>query len=114
MPKEEDDDSNDSNHFLDCKVSAKPSPGGKVKADSGKDFNARTVHQITGYMLEGLPASQKAAFGVLENLSSSSNNITKTIVKSTASCGNISFERSQKIARTILCVEMLRQQQTNK
>jgi hypothetical protein len=98
MSKEEDDNSNDSGHFLDCKVAAKPSPKRMVKADFGKDFNAYTVHQVTGYMLQGLPASQQAAFDVLENLSCSSNNVTKTIVKSTVDHGNISIGMSQEIA----------------
>jgi hypothetical protein len=98
MSKEEDDDSDDSGHFLDCKVAAKPSPKRMVKADFGKDFNAHTVHQVTGYMLQGLRASQQAAFDVLENLSCSSNNVMKTIVKSAVDHGNISIGMSQDIA----------------
>jgi hypothetical protein len=51
MSNEEDDDSNDSGHFHDYQMVTKPSPKRKVKADFGKDFNAYSVHQVTGYML---------------------------------------------------------------
>ena len=69
-----DSDDRDGSEQLDCKLRAKPSPKRMVskKADSGQDFNACTVHQVTSVMLAGLPASQQAALGVLENLSSSS------------------------------------------
>jgi hypothetical protein len=87
---------------------AKPSPKRKVKAaDSGEDFNARTVHQVTSFMLNGSPASQQAALGVLKNLSSSSNNVSKTIVKSTVDCGTISTGMSQDTAKTLLWAEKL-------
>ncbi len=90
MSKEEDDNSMDSyDSNTDCKLSAKLSPNMKqqVKASSqrspGQDFNACTVHQVTGYMVNGSLASQQAVLGILENLSSSSNNVSKTTVKST-------------------------------
>jgi len=71
-------------------------------------FHARTVHQVTGYMLNGSPASQQAALGVLDNLSSSSNNISKTIVKSTVDCGSIKAGMSQEVANTLMRAEKLR------
>ena len=94
---------------LDCKLRAKPSPKRKVskKAGSGQDFNARTVHQVTSVMLADLPASQQAALGVLENLSSSSMNVSKTIVKSTVDRGSTSEGMSQEVAKTLLCAEKL-------
>jgi hypothetical protein len=71
----------------DRKLPPEPSPKrNQVKAAAvyspGQDFNACTVHQFTGYMLEGSPASQQAAMGALDNLSSSSVNISKMIIKS--------------------------------
>ena len=111
------DDSNSSNNVeqLDCKLPAKPSPKRKVKkVESGQDFNARTVHQVTSIMFAGSPASQQAALGALENLSSSSSNVSKTIVKSTVDRGSISEGMSQEVAKTLLRAEKLRHQSANK
>ena len=102
-----DEDEND-----DRKLPSKPSPKRKKvvakAADSGKDVNARTVHQVSGHMINGSPASQKAALGVLENLSSSSNNVLKMLVKSAIDRGNISVGMSQEITKTLLRAEKLR------
>ena len=89
----------DGSEQLDCKLCAKPSPKRKVskKVDSDQDFNARTVHQVTSVMLARSPASQQAALGVLENLSSSLMHVSKTIVKST-----------QEVVKTLLRAEKLR------
>jgi hypothetical protein len=115
MSKEENDNSNNSNNSnIDCKLLAKPSPKRKQKVkvspcrSPGQDFNARTVHQVTGYMVGGSPASQQAALGMLENLSSSSNNVSKTIVKSMVDHGSISTSMSQEIAKKLLQAEKLR------
>jgi hypothetical protein len=112
MSKEDDDDSMDSyDSNTDHKLPTKPSPKRKqqVKASPcrspGQDFNARTVHQVTGYMVDG---SQQAALGVLENLSSSSNYVSKTIVKSMVDRGSISPGMSQEIAKKLLQAEKLR------
>jgi hypothetical protein len=87
---------------------AKPSPKSKVKAaDSGEDFNARTVHQVTGFMLNGSPAWQQAALGVLKNLSSSSNNVSTTIFKSTVDRGSVSIGMSQETSKALLWEEKL-------
>ena len=112
----DDSDGSDGSEQLNHKLPAKPSPKRKAskKADSGQDFNARTVHQVTSVMLAGSPASQQAALGVLENLSSSSMNVSKTIVKSTVDRGNISEGMSQEIAKTLLRAEKLRHQSANK
>ena len=112
----DDSDGSDSSKQLDCKLRAKPSPKRKVSkfADSGQDFNARTVHQVTSIMLAGSPASQQAALGVLENLSSSSSNVSKTIVKSTVDRGSTSEGMSQEVAKTLLRAEKLRHQSANK
>ncbi len=110
-------DSNGSNDGkqLDCKLPAKPSPKRKVKkVESGQDFNARTVHQVTSIMFAGSPASQQAALGALENLSSSSSNVSKTIVKSTVDRGSICEGMSQEVVKTLLCAEKLRHQSANK
>ena len=106
-----DCDGSDVGEQLDCKLPAKPSPKRKVKkVESGADFKARTVHQFTSIMLVHSPASQQAAFGVLENLSSSSSNVSKTIVKSTVDRGSISEGMLQEVAKTLLRAEMLHHQ----
>ncbi len=110
MSKEDEDNSMDSyDRDTDRKLPAKPSPKRKqqVKASPhhspGQDFNARTVHQVTGYMVDDSPASQQASLGMLENLSSSSNNVLKTIVKSTVDRGrSISTGMSQEIVKKLL------------
>jgi hypothetical protein len=114
MSKDKDNDSDNSyDSNTDCKLPAKLSPKRKqqVKASPhrspGQDFNAHTVHQVTGYMVDGSPASQQAALGVLENLSSSSNDVSKTIVKSTVDRGSISTGMSQEIAKKFLQAEKL-------
>ena len=106
----DDSDDRDGSEQLDCKLRAKPSPKRKVskKAGSGQDFNARTVHQVTSVMLASSPASQLAASGVLKNLSSSSMNVSKTIVKSTVDRGSTSEGMSQEVAKTLLRAEKLR------
>ena len=111
-----DSDDSGGSKQLNRKLRAKPSPKRKAskKADSGQDFNARTVHQVTSVMLAGLPASQQAALGVLENLSSSSMNVSKTIVKSTVDRGSISEGISQEVAKTLLRAEKLSHQSANK
>jgi hypothetical protein len=58
-------------------------------------------------MVNGSPASQQAALGMLENLSSSSNNVSKTIVKSTVDRGSISTGMSQEMVKKLLQVEKL-------
>ncbi len=105
-----DSDDRDGSEQLDCKLCAKPPSKRMVskKADPGQDFNACTVHQVTSVMLAGLPASQLAAFGVLENLSSSLMNVSKTIVKSTVDRGSTSEGMSQEVAKTLLRAEKLR------
>jgi hypothetical protein len=114
MSKDKDNNSGDSyDSNTDRKLPAKLSPKRKqqVKASPcrspGQDFNARTVHQVTGYMVDGSPASQQAALGMLENLSSSSNNVSKMIVKSTVDRGTISTSKSQEIAKKLLQAEKL-------
>ncbi len=49
----------------------------------GQDVKARMVHQLTVNMCKGSPASQQAAMSALDNLSSSSDNLSKMIIKST-------------------------------
>ena len=111
-----DSDGSDDGEQLDCKLPAKPSPKRKQvkKVESGQDFNARAVHQVTSVMLAGSPASQQAALGVLENLSSSSMNVSKTIVKSMVDRNSTSEGMSQEVAKTLLRAEKLRHQSANK
>ena len=106
----DDSDNSDNGEQIDRKLPAKPSPKTKVQKimDSGQDFNARTVNHLTEIMLAGSPASQQAALGVIENLSSSSSNVSKTIVKSRVDRGSISEGMSQEIVKTLLQAEKLR------
>ena len=78
-----------------------------VLAMSG-DFNACTVHQVSSIMVIGSPASQQAALAVLENPSSSLNNISKTLVQSAVDCISITGGMSQAVAKTLLKAEKLR------
>jgi hypothetical protein len=112
MSREDEDDDVEED---DRKLPPGPSPKRKQHVNNalaptyspGQDFTARTVHQVTGLMVDGSPASQQAAIGVLENLSSSSNNISKTIVKSMSDRGSISIGMSQEIALKLLMAEKL-------
>ena len=110
MSRDEDDDS-----FVDdCKVPAKSSPKRKVAKpvdnfySPGQDFKARTVHQLTGHMCEGSPASQQAAMSALDNLSSSSDNLSKMIIKSSVDRGSTSIGMSQDAALKLIQAEKLR------
>ena len=117
MSKESDDsDGSDGSDQLDRKLHAKPSPKRKASkaTDSGQDFNARAVHQVTSVMLAGSAASQQFALGVLENLSSSSMNVSKTIVKSMVDRNSTTEGMSQEVAKTLLRAEKLRHQSANK
>ncbi len=92
----------------DRKVAArKPPIPKKMKVPSQDFFHARTVNQVTGYMLNGSPASQQAALDVLDNLSSSSNNISKTIIWSTVKRGSVKTGMLQEVAITLLHAEKL-------
>jgi len=113
MSREDEDDDVEED---DRKLPPEPSPKRKQQHvnnalappySPGQDFTARTVHQVTGLMVDGSPASQQAAIGILENLSSSSNNISKTIVKSMSDRGSISIGMSQEIALKLLMAEKL-------
>jgi hypothetical protein len=103
--KEEGYDSNKD----DRKVAARKPPNPKKMKTTSQDFfHACTMHQVSGYMLNSLPASQQAALCVLDNLSSSLNNVSKTIVQSTVKRGNIKAGMLQEVAITLLHAEKLR------
>ena len=104
-------DEGDDSFVDDRKVPAKSSPKRKVAkpADNpGQDFKARTVHQLTGHMCEGSPASQQAAMSALDNLSSSSDNLSKMIIKSSVDRGSTSIGMSQDAALKLIQAEKLR------
>ena len=107
ISRDEDDDS-----FVDDrKVPAKSSPKRKVAkpADNpGQNFKAHTVHQLTGHMCEGSPASQQAAMSALDNLSSSSDILSKMIIKSSVDRGSTSIGMSQDAALKLIQAEKLR------
>ncbi len=80
-----------SNEDHDRKLPSKPSPKRKQSypPTSLNDFNARTVHQVSGFMVNGSPATQQAALAVLDNISSSSKNISTTLVQSAVDRGSL-------------------------
>ena len=73
-----EDDSEEEDEDDDRKLPSKPSPKRKqpYPTASWNDFNARTVYQVSGFMVNGSPATQQAALAMLDNLSSSSKNIS--------------------------------------
>ena len=98
------------------KMPAVPSPRRRKQANKPappmcspiQAFNARTLGQVIGY-LETSPASQQAAIGVIEDLSSDSNNMSKTLVRSAVVRGNISIGMSQETAMAVVKAKKLQQ-----
>ncbi len=98
-----------------CKMPAVPSPRRKQAnkrappmCSPTQTFNARTLGQVAGY-LDAFPASQQAAIGVIEDLSSNSNNMSKTPVRGTIVHGSISIGMSQETAMTVIKAKKLQQ-----
>ncbi len=109
MSREDDNEDEDKDKDDDRKLPSKPSPKRKQSypPTSLNDFNARTVHQVSGFMVNGSPATQQAALAVLDNLSSSSKNISTTLVQSAVDHGSVSEGMSQEVAKTLLQEEKL-------
>ena len=105
-----EDDSEEEDEDDDRKLPSKPSLKRKqlYPTASRNDFNARTVHQVSGFMVNGSPATQQAALAVLDNISSSSKNISTTLVQSAVDRGSVSEGMSQEVAKTLLQAEKLR------
>ncbi len=110
MSRDEDGDSIEDNRKLPAKSpkreEAKPAAN---FYSPGQDFKARTVHQLTVNMCEGSPASQQAAMRALDNLSSSSNNLSKMIIKCTVDRGSMSIGMSQDAVIKLIQAKKLRQ-----
>ncbi len=70
--------------------------------------NARTLGQVTRY-LDASPALQQAAIGMIKDLSSDSNNMSKTLVRSAVVHGSISIGMSQETAMTVVKAKKLQQ-----
>jgi hypothetical protein len=109
MSREDDNEDEDEDKDDDRKLHLKPSPKRKQAnpAASWNDFNACTVHQVSGFMVNGSPATQQAALAMLDNLSSSSKNILTTFVQSAVDRGSVSEGMSQEVAKTLLQTEKL-------
>jgi hypothetical protein len=110
MSRDEDEDSFED----DCKLPATKSSPKRKEAkpvanfySPRQDFKARMVHQVTGYMCEGSPASQQAAMNALDNLSSNSDNLSKMIIKSSVDRGCTSIGMSQDVALKLIQAEKL-------
>ena len=105
MSRDEDGDSCED----DLKLPAKSPKRKEAKLYSpGQDFKARAVHQLTVNMCKGSPASQQAAMSALDNLSSSSDNLSKMIIKSSVDRGSTSIGMSQDAALKLIQAEKLR------
>ena len=74
----------------------------------GQDLEARIVCQLSNTLNEGSPASQQAAMSALDNLSSSSDNLSKMIIKSSVDRGSTSIGMSQDAALKLIQAEKLR------
>jgi hypothetical protein len=88
-----------------------------AESPSAKDFfRARTVRHVLGYMIEGFPQTQVAAYGALKALSAmNASNVAITLVKAAVNCGNTSIGMSQEMAETVVCAQKVHaQQQANK
>jgi hypothetical protein len=70
-------------------------------------FQDRTVHQLTERMIEGTPLTQRAAVGVISNLSSSSNNASKIILKSAINRDATLPGMSQETAKKLVTAEKI-------
>jgi hypothetical protein len=111
MSREDNNDSDKENEeYKNCKLPAQPSSKRKQANHpaSCTDFNARTVHQVSGFMVNGSPATQLAALAMLDNLSSSSKNVSQTLVQSALDSGSVSEGMSQEVVKTLLHAEKLR------
>ena len=111
MSREDDNDLDmENDKYDDRKLPTMPSAKKKQAnpTTSRSEFNARTVHQVSGFMVNGSPATQQAALAVLDNLSSSSKNVSQTLVQSAVDRGHVSEGMSQEVAKTLLQAEKLR------
>ena len=70
-------------------------------------FQDRSVHQLTERMIEGTPLTQRAAVGVISNLSSSSNNASKTILKRAINRDATLPGMSQEMAKKLVAAEKI-------
>ena len=70
-------------------------------------FQDCTVHQLTERMIEGTPLTQQAAVGVILSLSSSSNNASKTILKSAVNRDTTLPGMSQEMAKKLVAAEKI-------
>jgi hypothetical protein len=104
-----EDDNEDEDKDDDHKLPSKPSPKRKQAnpTASRNDFNSCTVHQVSGYMVNGSPATQQAASAVLDSLSSCSKNTSQTLVQSAVDRGSVSEGMSQEVAKTLHQAEKL-------
>jgi hypothetical protein len=78
-------------HQRRSQIAAKSFPNQK---EAKPVANFYSVHQLTGHMHEGSPASQQAAMSMLDNLSSSSDNLSN-FHRDVTGCG-IEIDSGQK------------------
>jgi hypothetical protein len=88
-------------------LSSATPPTKKQRCTPEQGFQDRTVHQLTERMIEGTPLTQQAAVGVISNLSSSSNNASKTILKSAINRDAILPGMSQEMAKKLVAAEKI-------
>ena len=105
--EDEDSDSDDDNRKMPAvetspkRKKSVPKPAARVYSP-GQDLNARVVNKLAIKLDEGSPASMQAALDALEDLSSNTGNISKTIIKSKVDQGATSIGMSQEVASRLV------------
>jgi len=78
-----------------------PQPAARVYSP-GHDLNARVVNKLVHTLDKGSPASQQAVVDALEDISSETGNISKTIIKSKVNQGAASIGMSQEVTSRVI------------
>jgi hypothetical protein len=78
-----------------------PKPAAQVYSP-GQDLNACVVNKFVHTLDEGSPASQQAAVDALEDISSNTGNISKTIIESKVNQGATSIGMLQEVTSRVI------------
>ena len=74
----------------------------RTAEEINSSFLGRTVTQVSGHMLKGLPSTQQAALSVLADLAMPDKNVSNIIVSSKAVGGTPTQEMSQDTCKLLL------------
>ena len=90
------------------KATIKKGAASAESPSTGDFFRARTVHHVSGYMHDGSPRTQVAAYGALAALSAvNASNVAITLVNAAVNCGKTSVGMSQEMAKTVVRAQKL-------